>query len=100
MSYYEELDEEGRKEALKFIKKLASGGDKKPVIPKDAGEKAGDKTGDKTGQQDKTPSLPDIKTIASEETDYLIKEEKEKKKKDKDKKKKKKKKKKGYLLER
>lgn len=138
VSYYDTLDEAGKKDALKYLKKLASGKDKETAVKNDAGADDNDKTEvkdkprteenqktkgkgtdvkEKDASADKGPILPDIKTIASEESDYLIKDDKadkEKKKKDKskdkekdkdkDKKKKKdkdkKKKKKGYLLER
>ena len=148
MACYEVLDAAGRKEALKYLKKLAGEGiaAKEPagtgasVKPGDTEKpKAAVKTKDteKPKDTEKTKAaakpaishLPDIRTIASEEADYLIKASEEedgikkkkdkkdkkdksgdkdksrdKKKKDKDKSKDKgkdkKKKKKGYLLDR
>ena len=148
MACYEVLDAAGRKEALKYLKKLAGEGiaAKEPagtgasVKPGDTEKpKAAVKTKDteKPKDTEKTKAaakpaishLPDIRTIASEEADYLIKASEEedgikkkkdkkdkkdksgdkdksrdKKKKDKDKSKDKgkdkKKKRKGYLLDR
>ena len=154
MACYEALDAAGRKEALKYLKKLAGeggsaagtgasvkpGDTEKPkaaVKTKDTVKpKAAVKPGDtekpkdiakpKAAAKPAISHLPDIRTIASEEADYLIKaseeedgikkkkdkkdkskdkgKDKDKKKKekskDKDKSKDKKKKKKGYLLDR
>lgn len=133
MACYEVLDAAGRKEALKYLKKLAGEG----IAAKEpAGTRASVKPGDtekpkaavKTKDTEKPKAaakpaishLPDIRTIASEEADYLIKaseeedgikkkkdkkdkskgKDKKKKEKSKDKGKDKKKKKKGYLLDR
>lgn len=158
MACFEALDDAGKKEALEYLKKLAGKEPAKAAVsvkaakavesdkpkennkpkednkpktsakPKDISKPA-EKTPDKDDAKTKTPHLPDIKTIASEESDYLIKaseeengnkkkkdkkdkkdksgdkdKSKDKKKKDKDKSKDKgkdkKKKKKGYLLDR
>ena len=146
MSCYEALDAAGRKEALKYLKKLAGEGGSAAKEPAGAGssvkpgdtekpkaavkkkdtEKPKDSAKPKAAAKPAIPHLPVIKTIASEEADYLIKaseeeegnkkkkdkkdkskdkgKDKDKKKKekskDKDKSKDKKKKKKGYLLDR
>lgn len=135
MACYEVLDAAGRKEALKYLKKLAGEGiaAKEPagtgasVKPGDTEKpKAAVKTKDtekpKAAAKPAISHLPDIRTIASEEADYLIKaseeedgikkkkdkkdkskgkdKKKKEKSKDKDKSKDKKKKKKGYLLDR
>lgn len=135
MACYEALDAAGRKEALKYLKKLAGEGGsaaKEPagtgasVKPKDT-EKPKDTAKSKAAAKPAISHLPDIRTIASEEADYLIKaseeeegnkkkkdkkdkkdkskdkdkdKDKKKKEKSKDKSKDKKKKKKGYLLDR
>ena len=150
MACYEALDAAGRKEALKYLKKLAGEGGSAAKEPAGAGAaaKPGDTTKTKNAEMPKAAAkpgdtekskdtvkpkaaakpaishLPDIKTIASEEADYLIKaseeedgikkkkdkkdkskdkgkdKKKKEKSKDKDKSKDKKKKKKGYLLDR
>jgi transcriptional regulator with XRE-family HTH domain len=156
MACYEALDAAGRKEALKYLKKLAGEGGSTAKEPAGTGAavKSGDtekpkdtakpkavvKPGDTEKPKDKAKPkdtakpkatakpaishLPDIRTIASEEADYLIKaseeedgnkkkkdkkdkskdkgkdKDKKKKEKSKDKSKDKKKKKKGYLLDR
>ena len=146
MACYEALDAAGRKEALKYLKKLAGEGGSAAKEPAGAGasvkpgdtekpkaavktkdtEKPEDTAKPKAAAKPAISHLPDIKTIASEEADYLIKaseeedgikkkkdkkdkskdkgKDKDKKKKekskDKDKSKDKKKKKKGYLLDR
>ncbi len=106
MACYEVLDAAGRKEALKYLKKLAGEGiaAKEPagtgasVKPGDTEKpKAAVKTKDTEKPKDTAKPkatakpaishLPDIRTIASEEADYLIKASEEedgiKKKKDK-----------------
>lgn len=135
MACYEVLDAAGRKEALKYLKKLAGEGiaAKEPagtgasVKPGDtekpkAAVKPKDTEKPKAAAKPAISHLPDIRTIASEEADYLIKaseeedgikkkkdkkdkskgkdKKKKEKSKDKDKSKDKKKKKKGYLLDR
>ena len=132
MACYEALDAAGRKEALKYLKKLA--GECGSTAKEPAGTRAAVKPGDtekpkdtakpKAAAKPAISHLPDIRTIASEEADYLIKaseeedgikkkkdkkdkskdkgkdKKKKEKSKDKDKSKDKKKKKKGYLLDR
>ena len=152
MACYEALDAAGRKEALKYLKKLAGEGGSAAKEPAGTGAsvKPGDTTKTKNAEKPKAAAkpgdtekskdtvkpkaaakpavshLPDIRTIASEEADYLIKaseeeegnkkkkdkkdkskdkgkdkdKDKKKKEKSKDKSKDKKKKKKGYLLDR
>ena len=144
MACYEALDAAGRKEALKYLKKLAGEGGSAAKEPAGAGasvkpgdtekpkaavktkdtEKPEDTAKPKAAAKPAISHLPDIKTIASEEADYLIKaseeedgikkkkdkkdkskdkgkdKKKKEKSKDKDKSKDKKKKKKGYLLDR
>lgn len=111
VSCFESLDEAGRKDALKYLKKLAgggkdggagkeagtgtaakAGGTSKTVDASKAAEKPGtsakseDTVKPKTAEKPAVPHLPDIRTIASDEADHLIKPSEDdggKKKKDK-----------------